>query len=305
MGPHGRIPDTNINTEVIKRINEVTKNWLQAAKETETITFADTNINLANINKLPHELNPHDRKQIPAMRILKDKILNEGITVINTKETRYNHITKTEEWIDHCYTTNPEKLSNQTIHHTGDSDHFIGQFTFTTTVKPSHPRFVITRDWDRINWDLIKLNLSIDPDLEQAATMKDPHDICQTIQDCINYQLDSMAPQKKIQLKSKFPAFASPESRLLITERDEQYKVARETDDQDVWRLFKNLRNRVHRSLKNDKKITSKKNSTTTTNRATNGTPLKTFSAGPRMVPPRYCPMMVLSLLHLRRSPGY
>ena len=193
-------------------------------------------------------------KQTPVLRILKNKILNNGVSIIPTKNTRYNYQTKSEEWLDHCMTTNPEKLVSQTIHNTGDSDHYIGQFTFSTTTKTTQPRYAISRDWKKINWDLLKSNLKNYIDLDQSTYMDNPHEICHTIQSSINYHMDNMAPLRKIQLSSKYPAFTSPETRDLITERDAVYKSARRTDDQDLWRQYRHISYQVHTKLKNDKK---------------------------------------------------
>ena len=235
-------------------MSEVAAKWLEATKENETITLADTNINLTNLNKQPTELDPHDRKQIPVSRILRNMVLNNGVAIIPTRNTRYNHQTKLEEWLDHCYTTHPEKLQSQTIHVTGDSDHYIGQFVFNTTTKTSQPRYIINRNWKEINWDLLRLNLHNDSDLDQVNSMEDPDEICQIIQSTITYHPDNAAPLRKIQIKSKYPAFTTQETRELIDKRDRTYKDARQTDDADTWRFYKNLRNRVHVSLRKDKK---------------------------------------------------
>ena len=254
MGVNSRIEGTNTGTHVKNRITKLTDKWLKASQENETVSFSDTNLNMVNLNKLPNEVNPHDRKQIPAIRILRDKILNNGISIIPTKGTRYNYQSKNEECIDHCMTTHPERLLNQTIHKTGDSDHYIGQFNFSTITKPTQPRYVMTRQWDKINWDLVKLNLSNDIDLDQTNHIDDPSKICQIIQSSINYQLDNMAPLRKVQIKSKYPAFTSSETRTLMDERDTAYEDARRMNDQDQWRYFRNLRNRVHKEMKKDKK---------------------------------------------------
>ena len=254
LGVNGRIEGTNTGKQVKDRMTKLTDKWLIASKENETISLSDTNLNSTNLNKQPNEMDPHDRKQIPAIRILRDKILNNGISIIPTKSTHYNYQTKTEECIDHCMTTNPEKLLNQTIHKTGDSDHYIGQFTFSTTTKPTQPRYVLTRQWENINWDLLKMNLKDDIDLDQANFSNDPSEICEILQSSINYHLNAMAPIRKIQLKAKYPAFTSTETRKLIDDRDTAYRAARWMDDQDQWRCYRNLRNRVHKELKKDKK---------------------------------------------------
>ena len=62
VGINGRIANTNTGPEVTRRMNELADKWTKANQENESITLSDTNINLSNLNKLPAELNPHDRK---------------------------------------------------------------------------------------------------------------------------------------------------------------------------------------------------------------------------------------------------
>ena len=53
LGPNGRIMGTNTGAEVNRRMYELTEKWLEASKETEILSFSDTNINLSMIDKPP------------------------------------------------------------------------------------------------------------------------------------------------------------------------------------------------------------------------------------------------------------
>ena len=129
-----------------------------------------------------HSWTPHDRKQHPILRLLKDKILNNGVSLVNTANTRYTH---------------PERIVSQTIHKTGDSDHYMGEFIINSITKPSHPRYILTRNWKSINWENFKFNLANDPILDPINKMTNPHKICESIQSLLNHHLENNAPISK------------------------------------------------------------------------------------------------------------
>ena len=254
MGIKNKIPETDSVNSQNDRLKTVASSWKQAMDEGECYTFSDTNLNLRNLGKTSQELDFHDRKLYPLQLTFQTMILNQGAGLILTNDTRYNPQKKVTEFIDHCTTNHPEKIINQIIHKTGDSDHFIGQFLIRTQTKPSTPRYILSRKWDLVNWDQVKTNLINDPDLAATSQMTDPNVICCTIQDSINHYLDEQAPVRKIQISTKIPKFSTKETKNLIKNRDLALKNAKMTQKTDDWRLYKNLKNRVHRELKNDKK---------------------------------------------------
>ena len=70
----------------------------------------------------------------------------------------------------------------------------------------------------------------------------------------INDNLDTMAPNKKIQMSKKIPKFASKETLDMINLRDQLYTQARVSNTPDQWRNYRNTRNRCHKMLTKDKK---------------------------------------------------
>ena len=181
-------------------------------------------------------------------------VLNEGAGIVQTEDTRYNPQTKITEFLDHCVTNYPDRIINKQINKTGDSDHYIGEFSIETKVKTTIPRYIISRKYDLIDWDVLKLNLIDDQRLKDVSHISDPSEICLAIQETINEHLENQAPLRKIQISSKFPNFTSQETRELINKRDSALEDAKIKDDPESWRLFRNLRNRVHKALSSDKK---------------------------------------------------
>ena len=254
MGIHQRIMDTDSISSQKERLQAVATKWKQALDERESYSFSDTNLNLRNLGTLPTQMNSHDRKHYPLLLVFQTMILNEGAGVIPTDDTRYNPQTKITEFLDHCVTNYPDKIINKQINKTGDSDHYIGEFTIETKVKTTIPRYILSRKFELINWDVLKLKLYDEQRLKDVSQLTDPSEICLAIQETINKYLEEQAPVRKIQISNKFPNFTSQETRELINQRDVALEDAKEKDDPESWRLFRNLRNRVHKGLSSDKK---------------------------------------------------
>ena len=93
-----------------------------------------------------------------------------------------------------------------------------------------------------------------DPQLIEANHSDNTSEICSAIQDTVLRHLDRHAPMRKHQVKTKSPQFLSQPTKQLENERNAAYRLARQTDTPDNWRLYRNLRNRVHKEITKDKK---------------------------------------------------
>ena len=172
-------------------------------QECQTISLSDTNVNTNIIDKDPHQIHTQDRKTIPILRALQDKIFNSGACFIKTENTRYNWLTKCEDTIEHCIMNTPQNIVSHTVYKTGESDHNILQFTVKTTISPTHPRYFITRDYKSVKWDEMKTAISNDPQLTEASLSDNTHSIWKSIQEIVTSHLDAQAPLKKHQTKVK------------------------------------------------------------------------------------------------------
>ena len=66
----------------------------------------------------------------------------------------------------------------------------------------------------------------------------------------IIFILDTMAPMKTIQIRTKYAPWLSKQTMELMKQRNEQQKKASETNDKDDWVRFKSLRNQINNRLK-------------------------------------------------------
>ena len=66
----------------------------------------------------------------------------------------------------------------------------------------------------------------------------------------ITFVLDTMAPLKTIQIRTKYAPWLIKHTVELMKERNMQQKKASETNDRDDWVRFKSLKNQINSRLK-------------------------------------------------------
>ena len=66
--------------------------------------------------------------------------------------------------------------------------------------------------------------------------------------------LDVMAPMKTVQIRNNYNPWLSQQTKDMMLERDRLQKGAAETRDQDMWKEYKKLRNKINNRLKSEEK---------------------------------------------------
>ena len=66
----------------------------------------------------------------------------------------------------------------------------------------------------------------------------------------LTFILDEMAPIKTIQMRTNYAPWLSKQTKILIQERNHAQELSARSGDQDYWRIFKHIRNRVSNILK-------------------------------------------------------
>jgi hypothetical protein len=141
-------------------------------EQRETIAISDMNLN-SNVWGLPSaQLGQHNRKLIPLYKLLKEKLLNDGFTLINTKSTRWA-TAKKESCIDHLMTTCPEKIRSHQLINTGASDHRICIYYQSNTKTVERSRYMIRRAYKDFNQEQFEEEIQKDPRYIQTLQSQD------------------------------------------------------------------------------------------------------------------------------------
>ena len=104
----------------------------------------------------------------------------------------------------------------------------------------------------------MKAEIRNDPRLSIAENSDNPEIIANNLIAVINCHLDNQQPAKRIQTSKNIPKFANQDTLIEIKRRDKALKKSQETKNDEDIRNYKNSKNRVHKMLSRDKKMSIK-----------------------------------------------
>ena len=260
VSTNGAIKNTGTPKAQLTRYTKVIEKWIKSINERETIYNGDDNIDLDKDFTKPESLSILDTKTTPLFNLLKEKIYTAGVSLIRTGPTKHN-INSQDTYLDHIFTTSPERIITQTVHRKSYSDHYPVTFLRRTGKVISHPAYILARDYKLVNWGLVKDQMNTDIRLITAAMSNSPDEISELIKLSITEHIDAQAPMKRIQLQNETTTFATKTTQELIKKKETLQKILADiTDDPENAREYKHLRNKAHKELSKDKaNITKKK----------------------------------------------
>ena len=227
--------------------------WEKALLEgKEVVVMMDANLDFCKWTR--DNLPPSDStsRLRSLIDLLFDTIFPHGVSQVVTVPTRA-WPGQADAGLDHIYTNKPEKLSNVYAEFAGGSDHKLTKVTRYAKSMQSSVRYVRKRTFKNFKdedfqfavknlswWDLFRCE-----DANQAA---------QLLTAKLTKILDTMAPIKTIQVRTKYAPWLSNSTKELLKERNSAQETASLTKDLDDWRLYKSLRNRATAKMKQEKK---------------------------------------------------
>ena len=183
----------------------------------------------------------------PLTEALFSRIIPHGISQLVKEATRV-WPGQPDSGLDHIYSNNPEKCSAITLEFSGGSDHKLLKFTrFAKSVTRS-VKYVRKRSFKNFNSEefMRAVRLLSWFDLYMC---QDPTQATELLTRKLTDLLDTMAPVRTIQVRSKYAAWLSDHTKAMLKLRD-----AARTKNQDDWREYKNLRNSATARMRAEKK---------------------------------------------------
>ena len=232
--------------------------WEQALQSgREVIVLMDANLDFLkwSRNNLPPSDSTHRLK--PLIQQLFSRIFPLGVSQLVTCPTR-SWSGQKASGLDHIYSNKQDKLSEVYTEFAGGSDHKLIKVTrYAKSLKRS-VRYVRKRCYknfkDEQFSEAVRQLSWFDPymcnDANQAAEI---------LTQKLTRILDNFAPIKTIQVRAKYAAWLTDETKDLMKERNQAQDLAGRTQDADDWRRYKNLRNNVNARLKIERKTWEKK----------------------------------------------
>ena len=227
--------------------------WEAALSEgKEVIVMGDINLDFLKWTRT--DLTPTDStlRLKPLTEALFSRIFPHGVSQLVKVATRV-WPGLADSGLDHIYSNRPEKCSDITAELTGRSDHKLLKFTrFTKSLnrKVKYVRKRSFKNFDPKQFIEAVRNIS----WFDIYMCQDPSTATELLTKKLTDLLDSMAPIRTIQVRSKYAAWLSEQTKALLKQRDSAQVVAASSGSQDDWRNYKNLRNSATARMRREKK---------------------------------------------------
>ena len=245
-------PDYNSIPQQLIRLKSVIDIWNTLTENGgEVITIGDINLNAQLWDMDESTMSQYQKRFIPLRQYLKENILDKNVYHLDTGLT-WHQRNKPPESLDLVFSTHPSKLSKIKVISDGQSDHDLVTFTKLTKSQVHKPRYFTARTFKDFNKQMFEDAINNDPRFTQSIAQTDPNVATDLLQAVITEKLDMMAPLKRIQVKTNHLPYITDQTKCIQNNRDIAYNRAKDTDDSNDWRLYRNLRNQAVSSLRND-----------------------------------------------------
>ena len=245
LGQPDRGAHSHTTQEQMRRWIIFIDQWDQAlATGKEVVVLGDCNLDHLKFDNAGTEQ--------PLVDLMMQRIYPHGVVQCVQGPTR-SWPGQSPSGLDHVYTSKPEKLSKVQVKKSGSSDHSLLLATRYTKNIKENIRYCKKRSYKHFDeqkfleevsniswWDVYSSN-----DVDEAVEIftKKLTDI-----------LDKMAPVKKFQIRTKYAAWVSDETKTKIAGRDMAQQKASDSGLNEDWVEYKKLRNEVTSQLKKEKK---------------------------------------------------
>ena len=227
--------------------------WETALMEgKEVIVMGDINLDFLKWTKT--NLPPNDSTVCLKALIeqLFSRIFPHGVSQLVKEATRV-WPGQADSGLDHIYSNKPEKCSEVYLEFSGGSDHKLLKFTrFAKSMKRS-VKYVKKRSFKNFKSEVF---IAAVRQLSwfELYMCESPSEAAELLTGKLTDILDTMAPIKTIQVRSRYAAWLSEQTKAVLKERDVAQSIASQTGDQDDWRNYKNLRNSAVSRMRAEKK---------------------------------------------------
>ena len=218
----------------------------------EVMVLGDINLDFLKWNKGNLPANDSSIRLKQLNELVFNRIFPHGVKQLVTTPTRLSAV-GSPSGLDHIYTNRSDKCSEVQAEIQGGSDHKLIKITRFSKVSIRKARYVKKRSFKnfcpnqfceavkQISW--YELYMCDSPSKAADILTKELSNI-----------LDRLAPVRTIQVRTKYAAWLSDASKIVLQERNEAQKRAAESKDPDDWRAYRNLRNTATARLRAEKR---------------------------------------------------
>ena len=238
-----------------KRCSQLLDIWEQVSKDNvEIITMGDFNLNGLTFETPEDKKTGQDKTQAKMTRMLKDKILNNGFTLIGNQPTRTKDRPDSRPAaLDLIMTNRRDKVESFEIGLSSFSDHLVQTLTRRTKKIVVTQSRIKIRSFKNYSKQQYRDNIINHFKYIESLYESDPKTITGNIQEIICDSPRETAPLKMIQVDNKNSIKLSEESRIMLARRDAALDEMKTNPSIENIRDYKFLRNETNQTIAKEK----------------------------------------------------
>ena len=236
------------NKNQIERYDQYLKMWKKAIDEKkDTIIIGDDNIDTLNPDL--NTMNSHNKK----LYLKLTEQIEDTNMVISNYEPTFGIKSGKYSTIDHIYNNCPKKIINITTLNNNFTDHQLLRFMYLTKAQVYRAKFKYIRNTKLLNANTLQLHVQQSQQLNKLFTLTDPNKIANFLQNELSLIIDTIAPQKRIQVKNIHSNFLTPNIVAKINNNNKLLTKAINSKKSDDWLNFKNDKISLNTDIKKEK----------------------------------------------------
>lgn len=209
------------------------------------LIFGDDNIDTLNNNNIYNNYRLNDLKQ------LRDSFLiNNNLVSHHNKPTFFRR--GNVSCLDHLYSNCPSRVKNVTIEKEILSDHKIMTFNYNNKKLSINATYKILRDYSLLTKDNLIQYLNATK-IDDLMASNDPNTIAKGIIEALNITIDSISPSKLVQCTKNHTKWYDKNLQELAKIKNEAHSKAKNSNDPEKWRIFRNIRNKYNNTVRSTK----------------------------------------------------
>ena len=227
-----------------QRWAQILSQWERALTEgREVICAMDANIDALTWTNHNLPAGHSSLKLKPLIDDLFERILPHGVSQLVEVPTHAQQGVAVK-CLDHLYATNPKKLSDLSAEFTGMSDHKLITISRYSKTLKSYPRYIKKRCFKKFRSNEFIKQVREMPELREIIVSQCANQAAELLTAGLSRVLNSCAPVRTIQHRSKYAPHLSDETKKLMEKRNTSQRKAATTGNTEDWREYRGLRNR-------------------------------------------------------------
>ena len=155
--------------------------------------------------------------------------------------------------LDHIYSNCHTKIRKMTIEKDILADHKIVTCIYNNKKLNLSTTYTTKRDYSLITTESLLHYLNMTNNIDLVFNTENPNTIAEIIVNEVNLCIETISPSKRVQCTKKHCKWYTPALTQLAQYKNKLHNVAKSTDSENDWIIFRHTRNAYNKAVKDTK----------------------------------------------------